>query len=105
MAHKRVEMAEREGSRFGPVVDADIWPGLTIEQELDFIATAAVGRRIYYGSASVLERELTLEDQRKILVLLRALGRAVFRKNFDGMCAGELLHEDTPSTAPDTSNT
>jgi hypothetical protein len=92
-AKAMVEIAKREGYRYGDI-DADrVTPGLTLEHELTFISRAATGEHLYYGQASILEREFTLDEQVRILHLLAPLGRAVMRKHTESL-ANEVLNSE-----------
>jgi hypothetical protein len=93
-AKAMVEIAKREGYRYGDI-DADcITPGLTLEHELTFVSRAAAGQHLYYGQASILEREFTLHEQVRILQLLAPLGRAVMRKHAVSLANEVLDSED-----------
>jgi hypothetical protein len=94
LAQARVEIAKREGYRYGDFGEEGVTPGLTLEHELTFISRAAAGKHLYYGTASPLEREFTLQEQIRILKLLAPLGRAVMRKNMDALAAQALETED-----------
>lgn len=93
-ALKRVELAKREGFRYGPSSRQDPIMGLTLEHELDFISKGAGVPHIYYGKAGIIERDFTIEEQKAILRLLAPLGGAIFRKHLDRMVEAELLYED-----------
>lgn len=99
LAHKRVELAKREGLRFGRQDDHAFLSGLTLEQELVFIARAASGKHVYQNYASMFERQFTMDEQRRILELLAPIGRAAYRKAFDNLCAQELSSEDAKAEA------
>jgi hypothetical protein len=93
-AKAMVEIAKREGYRYGDI-DADgVTPGLTLEHELTFISRAATGQHLYYGHAGILEREFTLDEQVRILQLLAPLGRAVMRRHAESLANDILNSED-----------
>jgi len=101
LALKRVEIAKREGARYGPLAHDDSPSGLELEHSLTWLAGFALGDRgMYYGHASALERTFTADERRKIVELLAPLGRALFRKSFERLCIDELMREDTVTVVP-----
>jgi hypothetical protein len=97
-AEAMVEIAKREGYRFGDIHMETSMAGLSLEYELTLIAHAATGRHLYYNHAGILEQDFSCAEISRIRKLLAPLGRAVMRKNARSLAAEVLTAQDAKGT-------